>query len=152
MSAIIGGCDTLHILPFNFLNNENEQSKRIARNIGNILTLEADFNSIHNYSKGTYYIEYLTTEITKKAWTLFTEIENTGGIIESLHCNKLQQAILASREKELEKFKLGKQVLVGVNKYCSNEKAEMNKIKAVEPLTQTLIIQPLNDFLIAACL
>lgn len=151
MSAIIGGCNTLCILPYNFLNKADEHSRRIARNIGNILLHESGFNGIHNSANGAYFIEYVTTEITKKAWFVFVEIENAGGILQSLFKNKLQQEVKKSRENELENFKSGKQVLVGVNKY--NKNSEVNTDKSTSICQRNnLIIEPLDEFRIATYL
>ncbi|NUM51322.1 MAG: hypothetical protein HUU48_09415 [Flavobacteriales bacterium] len=117
MSALIGGCNTLSILPFNSLKNADEFSRRIARNIGNILFHEASFSSYPNIACGSYFIESLTTEFAKKAWSYFKEIEKSGGLIESLSKNEVQKEIKKSREKELQEYKKKKRILMGVNKY-----------------------------------
>ncbi|MBV6460479.1 MAG: Methylmalonyl-CoA mutase small subunit [Flavobacteriales bacterium] len=117
MSALIGGCNTLSILPFNSLKNADEFSRRIARNTGNILFHEASFSSYPNIANGSYFIESLTTEFTKKAWLFFKEIEKSGGLVESLSKNEIQDEIKKNREKELQEYKIGKRILMGINKY-----------------------------------
>lgn len=72
MSAIIGGCNALTVLPFNELNEKPTPfSKRIARNIQHILKEESFLDKVVDAAKGTYYIETLTDELVKKALERF---------------------------------------------------------------------------------
>ncbi|HAN78767.1 MAG TPA: methylmalonyl-CoA mutase small subunit, partial [Bacteroidales bacterium] len=60
MSAILGGTDSLIVHPFNAnFNKPNEFSRRIARNIQNILKEEAYLDKIVDPAAGSYYIENL---------------------------------------------------------------------------------------------
>lgn len=81
MSAIIGGCDSLSILPHDNTESNLNFSNRISRNIQHLLKEEAFFDKVNNPADGSYFIEYLTTEIANKAWILFKEIESKGGFI-----------------------------------------------------------------------
>ena len=78
MSAIIGGCDSLSVLPYD---KSIAISERIARNVQHILKEESFMGKVKNPADGSYYIEYLTDQITQKAWGLFKVIENKGGFI-----------------------------------------------------------------------
>jgi methylmalonyl-CoA mutase len=82
MSAIIGGCDSLTILPHD--KSKNDFSNRIARNVQHILKEEAFFDKVNNPSDGAYYIEELTDKLANKAWELFQEIEKQGGFFKSI--------------------------------------------------------------------
>ena len=73
MSAIIGGCDSLTILPHSIEKTTLDFSNRIARNIQHVLKEEAFFDKVKNPADGAYYIEELTDEFAKKAWNLFQE-------------------------------------------------------------------------------
>lgn len=84
MSAIIGGCDSLTILPHDNTETAIDFSNRIARNIQHVLKEEAFFGKVKNPADGAYYIEQLTDEIANKAWKLFQEIEVQGGFLASI--------------------------------------------------------------------
>jgi methylmalonyl-CoA mutase len=74
MAAIIGGCNTLTILPHtDGLAPENELADRIARNISNILKEETYFDKVSDPAAGSYYIENLTDAIAEKAWEKFRD-------------------------------------------------------------------------------
>ena len=72
MSAILGGCDSLIINSHDIANDHTDFGKRIARNINHILQHESYFSEIKDAAKGSYYIEYLTHQLAKKAWEKFS--------------------------------------------------------------------------------
>ncbi len=90
MSAIMGGCDSLSVLPYDKSINFSE---RIARNIQHILKEEAFLDKVKNPADGSYYIEQLTDEIAKNAWTLFQEVEKKGGFLSCLESNFIKDEI-----------------------------------------------------------
>ena len=74
MSAILGGCDSLIINSHDSFLNNTDFGKRIARNINHILQQESYFNELNDVAKGSYYIEYLTYQLSKKSWEKFTKL------------------------------------------------------------------------------
>lgn len=145
MSAVLGGCHSLNIFPYNFIYEEsNDFSNRIARNQQHILKEETYLNKMADVSAGSYYIETLTDAIAEKAWEQFKEIEKRGGFIACLQSNYIQDLIAADARAAEEKVKSGEMVLVGVNKF--QNKAETAKpsvempaannaeIKAIRPI------------------
>jgi methylmalonyl-CoA mutase len=74
MSAILGGCDSLIINSHDSFLNNTDFGKRIARNINHILQQESYFNELNDIAKGSYYIEYLTYQLSKKSWEKFTKL------------------------------------------------------------------------------
>lgn len=71
MSAILGGCDALLINSHNTKTEDAGFGKRIARNIHHILQYESYFSEIEDVVKGSYYLEYLTFQLSKKSWEKF---------------------------------------------------------------------------------
>jgi methylmalonyl-CoA mutase len=82
MSAILGGCDSITILPFDG-KEENEFSTRISRNISHLLKKEAYFEQVVDPAGGSYYIERMTQDMIVKAWTKINFIEQQGGFIKA---------------------------------------------------------------------
>ncbi len=73
MSAIIGGCDVLCVIPHNEgISELNSFSYRIARNVHNLLAEEAYFDKIVDAGAGAYYIDVLTDKLAEKIWEKFT--------------------------------------------------------------------------------
>lgn len=157
MSAVIGGCDSLNILPFNTgFEEATAFSSRIARNQQHILKEESYLNKSSDISAGSYYIETLTDTIAEKAWEQFKIIESKGGFIVCMKTNFIQNLISKDAEVLMEQVKEGKIVLVGVNKFQNikeeiklkpnQQKEEMpSDIKKIRPirLAESFEKQPL---------
>lgn len=74
MSAIIGGCDGLTVLPHNQdLEEVDGFARRIARNVSTILKEESFFDKVADPAAGSYYLENLTDQLAHTAWEQFRE-------------------------------------------------------------------------------
>jgi len=116
LSAVLGGCDSLHIAPFDEVTGATtEVSRRIARNVHTILAEEFSFTQTADPAGGSWYVEKLTDELARKAWALFQTLEARGGFAAALREGYPQQLVAeAAREKTdaVGKRRLG---LVGTN-------------------------------------
>ncbi len=126
MSASIGGANSILVLPFDVeFNATNDFSSRMARNQQLILKDESYLNVVADISAGSYYIETITEILCEKAWEHFKTIEAKGGLKATLKSNYIQDSIHTDAEVLIEQFKIGKLVLVGINKFQNkNEKKE----------------------------
>ncbi len=117
-AAIMGGTkahtvrnfDELHCLP-------NEFSRRVARNIQNVLKYESHLTDTIDPIGGSYYIESLTYELAKSTWDKFTDIESKGGILEFLKSNELQADIESIYYQRIKDVSIRKETILGTNKY-----------------------------------
>ena len=92
MAAVIGGCDSIQLAPHDRSGqNPSPSSRRIARNISNILKDEAYLDKTVDPAAGSYYLENLTDGFAKAAWAVFREVEKDGGFIRSFKENKIQE-------------------------------------------------------------
>ncbi len=82
MSAVLGGADSLSVLPFDkaFNNEGTPFSRRIARNTQLVLKEEAYFDKVADPAAGSYFIESLTSSLIGEAWKLFLQVDAEGGI------------------------------------------------------------------------
>jgi methylmalonyl-CoA mutase len=76
MSVVLGGADRLTVLPYD-AGREGQAiypqqfSRRIARNVQQLLKMEGFFNEIPDAAAGSYYIEKLTRQLAERAWADF---------------------------------------------------------------------------------
>lgn len=68
LAAIMGGCDSLTIEPED---QNSEMMSRVARNVSSILREESHLSRVADPAAGSYYLDSLTTELSKKAWQKF---------------------------------------------------------------------------------
>jgi len=121
MSAAIGGADSITVLPFGHsFRKPTVFSERIARNTQVILKEEAHLNKVVDPAGGSYYIESLTDSLANESWKLFLEVEEEGGYLKALEKGSIQERIKNTARKRDLKIALGREVLLGTNKYPDN--------------------------------
>lgn len=132
MSAVIGGCNSLSISPYNSIYEKaGEFGNRIAINQQHILKDESYLGKVADIAAGSYYIEKLTHQLAEKAWETFKNIEAKGGFISGLENGSIQNMIQKDFDTMAEAFKSGDLVLIGVNKF-PNPKDENLEVKKKE--------------------
>ncbi len=130
MSASIGGCDSMTVLPFDIAYKSGDViSNRIARNIQIILKEEAYFNKIADASAGSYYVENLTDTIAEASWQLFVAIENKGGFIETANSGEISDALEMIATRKHEDLALRRQILLGTNQFPNYSEKMLGKIE-----------------------
>jgi methylmalonyl-CoA mutase len=138
MSAVLGGTDSLSVLPFDTVYAEpSDFSMRVARNVQIIITEEAHFNKVIDPVAGSYYLENLTNLIIEKAWSLFLEVEEKGGFVAAVKEGFIQNIISETAKIRNSNIASRREIILGVNQYPNfNEfKQEVNfssKAKVLE--------------------
>ena len=122
MSAIIGGCDSVSIAPFDItFQEDNPFSARIARNLPLLLKHEAYLDQALDPAAGSYYLESLTHEMAEKAWNLFRETAARGGFTQALQTGFVQEQISTVAQAQFKAVATGQDVLVGTNKFANKQ-------------------------------
>lgn len=117
-SAVIGGCDSMHVGPFDeILRVPNTFSRRIARNTHLVLGEECDLTRTIDPAGGSWAIESLTDQIARKAWDAFQEIEKSGGMAAALEAGLPQQKVETVRQKRTANIGKRRDLIVGTNIY-----------------------------------
>ncbi len=108
LSAVIGGCDSLIVEPFEF-------SERLAANLQLLLKHEAHLDQVADPAAGSYYVEWLTDALAREAWKLFQQVEQQGGFAQSQ--SFIDNAMATSRKALETAVASRRRTLVGVNNY-----------------------------------
>lgn len=117
-SAVLGGCDSLHVSPFDeIIRLPDEFSRRIARNTQLILAEECDLKHVVDPAGGSWYIEWLTDQIASKAWEVFQGVEAAGGMTKALEEGIPQRQVAASAAKKAKAIAQRRDIIVGTNMY-----------------------------------
>jgi methylmalonyl-CoA mutase len=120
MAAVLGGCHSLLIHPFDQSKNEaGEFSNRMSRNQQLIFKEECYLDQVADAAAGSFYIEQLTAQLAEAAWETFKDIEADGGLIAAFKQGKIGTAIEAQAAEWIAEYRSGKRVLIGVNKYIN---------------------------------
>ena len=122
LAAAMGHTQSLHTnaldeaiaLPTDF-------SARIARNTQIILQQETDICRTVDPWGGSYYVEYLTEQLARKAWALIEEVEQLGGMAKAIETGVPKMRIEEAAARKQARIDSGKDVIVGVNNYITDE-------------------------------
>lgn len=127
LSAVLGGTQSLHTnaldeaiaLPTDF-------SARIARNTQLYIQKETDVCRLIDPWAGSYYVEYLTHNLARRAWELIMEIEELGGMSKAIETGLPKMRIEEAAARKQARIDSGKDVIVGVNSYNSDAQEEFD--------------------------
>jgi len=118
LSAILGGCDTLQVTPFDPTGSLSpEFSDRIARNIQLLFREESTLDRVVDPAAGSYYIETLTSKLGREAWRIFVKIQAEGGLREAEASGFISSLIASSAEVRQKEIDTRRRTLVGINRY-----------------------------------
>ncbi len=118
MSSLIGGVDSMCVLPFNAVYEEsNEISERIARNQQLILKGEAHFNEVVDPAAGSYFVENLTDQLIQQSWKLFLEVDEKGGYIEAFKQGFIQQKVKSEASEKDKLIAQRRKSILGTNQF-----------------------------------
>lgn len=118
LSAVLGGCDSLQVAAFDApAGGHDELAQRVARNTQLVLAEECDLTRVIDPAGGSYYVEWLTDEIARRAWGLFQEIEQDGGMAPAIVVGRPQSWVAATAKTRADQVARRRTVLVGTNQY-----------------------------------
>jgi methylmalonyl-CoA mutase len=126
LSAILGGCDTLQLAPFDPAGSVNaELSERITRNIQLLLRDESNLDRVIDPAAGSFYIETMTAQLCREAWRLFQQIEAEGGLSVAEANGTIAAMIAPAASARRKALNTRRRTLVGVNRYTVPPSAEV---------------------------
>ena len=145
MAATLGGTQSLHTnaldeaiaLPTDF-------SARIARNTQIFIQDETQMTKSVDPWAGSYYVEYLTQEIAKKAWKLIEEVEELGGMAKAIETGVPKLRIEEASARKQARLDSGQDILVGVNKFKTTEKSNIEILEVDNTVVRDSQIARLN--------
>jgi methylmalonyl-CoA mutase N-terminal domain/subunit len=122
LSAVLGGTQSLHTNGRDeALALPTEESARIALRTQQIIAFETGVTNTVDPFGGSYYVEKLTTEIEEAARELLARIDALGGTLVAIESGYIQRQIQDSAYKAQVAVDEGAAVVVGVNRYTTDE-------------------------------
>ena len=133
LAAVLGGTQSLHTNSREeALALPAEESVRLALRTQQILAHESGITATIDPLAGSYYLEALTDRIETEVWQYIDRIEALGGMIPSIREGFVQRQIQEAAFRTQKDIESGKRVVVGVNKFRSEEPRPKNLLR-VDP-------------------
>jgi methylmalonyl-CoA mutase N-terminal domain/subunit len=122
LSAILGGTQSLHTNGYDeALNLPTEQAAAIALRTQQIIGFESGAADTVDPLAGSYFVEALTDELEKNAWSLIEKIDALGGSTAAIEQGFIQDEIAKSAYAYQQKIESGEKIIVGVNRFVTAE-------------------------------
>jgi methylmalonyl-CoA mutase len=126
LAAALGGTQSLHTNSFDeAVGLPTDFSARIARNTQLVVQEESQICHVVDPLAGAYYLEYLTDGIIRQASKIIDEVEQMGGMAKAIETGMPKMRIEEAAARRQARIDLGKDVIVGVNKYEIEEDVDL---------------------------
>lgn len=146
LAAVLGGTQSLHTNSRDeALSLPTEDSVTIALRTQQIIGEESGVCETIDPLAGSYYVESLTDQIEKEAMKIIENIDSMGGSPKAIENGYIQEVIMKSAYKYQQKIENKEKIIVGVNKYISQEQ-EIKGLLKVDEVAEKTQISKLNKF------
>ncbi|WP_262511850.1 methylmalonyl-CoA mutase [Marinoscillum furvescens] len=106
-----------------------DYSAAIARSTQIYLQNDLHITEVVDPWGGSQKVEALTEELINEAWEIILEVEEMGGMAKAIEQGYPKQKIEEAAARKQAKIDAGKEVIVGVNRYVTDEKTEIELLE-----------------------
>src|SRR5262249_6982886 len=100
-----------------------------------IIAYESGVDRVVDPLAGSYFVEYLTDEMEKRALEYLTRIDQLGGVIRAVEQQFPQKEIGESAYRFQRQVEQGERLIVGVNAFTADQQDAVNILKIEERVT-----------------
>jgi methylmalonyl-CoA mutase N-terminal domain/subunit len=144
-AAVCGGTQSLHTNGFDeALALPTERAARIALRTQQIIGYESGAADTVDPFAGSYFVEALTDEIETSASELIAKIDSLGGSVQAIDFikNEIEESAFGYHER----YRIGQDIVVGVNKFEDEGEPEVPDILRVDPESEREQVARLRAF------
>ncbi|UCE43958.1 MAG: methylmalonyl-CoA mutase family protein [Candidatus Bathyarchaeota archaeon] len=136
LASVLGGTQSLHTNSFDEAYAlPSEEAVRIALRTQQIIAYESGITDTIDPLAGSYYIEYLTSQIEEEAMKYIDKIDSLGGAVAAIEKGYIQREIVESAYRVQKEIEGGDSVVVGVNEFTTEAKTRI-PILRVDPAVE----------------
>jgi methylmalonyl-CoA mutase len=119
-SGAVGGLDGLTIYPFDVrLGKRDPLARRVARNLQIMLAEESHLGRVADPACGSYFVESLTNDLARQAWSEFQAIEQAGGAAAAIESGMLPERIAETVASRAVKIASRKAPILGISEFAN---------------------------------
>jgi methylmalonyl-CoA mutase N-terminal domain/subunit len=132
LAAVLGGTQSLHTNGKDeALSIPTEQSVRTALRTQQILAHESGAADTIDPLAGSYYVESLTDDLEAEALEILEEVDARGGMADAIESQWVQRQIQDTAYERQQEIENEERVIVGVNKFTTDEEGQEVDIEEV---------------------
>jgi methylmalonyl-CoA mutase, N-terminal domain len=136
LAAVLGGTQSLHTNAYDeALGLPTEESARIALRTQQVIAHESGVADFVDPFAGSYAVEWLTSEIERRAGEYLARIDEQGGMVAAIEQGYPQREIERRAYEHQRAVEKKERIVVGVNEFVNDEPPPQNVLK-VDPLLE----------------
>ncbi len=140
LSAVLGGTQSLHTNSRDeALALPSQESVQIALRTQQIIGYETGAAETVDPLAGSYYVEALTDQIERQAVDYIRRIDEMGGAVRAVECGFIEGEIQESAYRFQKAVESGDQVIVGMNRFQTEETLPSGLLRVDPAVRQTQI-------------
>src|SRR5712692_4640256 len=116
-----------------------EDAVRLALRTQQLIAYESGVDRVVDPLAGSYYVEYLTDEMEKRALQILDKVAQLGGIIRAIEEGYPQREIAESAYQFQREVESGERKIVGVNSFKSEQEEPISLLKIDEKVAHNQI-------------
>ncbi|HWE60285.1 MAG TPA: methylmalonyl-CoA mutase family protein [Chloroflexota bacterium] len=133
LAAVLGGTQSLHTNGYDeALALPTEQAATLALRTQQVLAFESGVTATADPLGGSYYVEWLTDELERRARALLADVDARGGAVRAIETGFMQEAIEESAYADQHALQSGARLVVGVNAF-RQEAGTVPPIHSIDP-------------------
>jgi methylmalonyl-CoA mutase N-terminal domain/subunit len=122
LAQILGGCEQTRTASFDeALGIPTQEAARTSIRANQIIGYESGVPDTVDPLGGSYYVEHLTLSFEREIEAIIREVDAMGGALAAVHGGYYQRALSKGAYREACAIESGEQVVVGVNRFQSDE-------------------------------
>ena len=133
VAGALGGADAIVLGAFtDAIGLPTAFGRRQARNTQLVLMEESHLGRVADPAGGAWYLDTLTDQIARAAWTSFQAIEAAGGVVKALETGVVADAVNATREAQAAAYADKSRKILGVTVF-PNAQDKTPEVAVVDP-------------------
>ncbi len=140
LAAVLGGTQSLHTNSLDeVLALPTEEAATLALRTQQIIAEESGVANTIDPLGGSYFVEALTDQLEEEAFEIIKKIDDMGGMLQAIERHYPQQEIADSAYQFQRRIDEGKTVVVGMNKYVTDDELPVEILQIDEALERLQI-------------
>jgi len=140
LAAVLGGTQSLHT---NSLDETyalpTEEAVTLALRTQQIIAAESGADRVVDPLAGSYYVEYLTDEMERRALEVMARIDALGGMVRAVEQGYPQREIAESAYRYQREVELGERSIVGVNAFVAEREPNIPTLRVDEAVARAQV-------------
>jgi methylmalonyl-CoA mutase N-terminal domain/subunit len=140
LAAVLGGTQSLHTNGYDeALALPSAEAATLALRTQQVVGYESGATATPDPLAGSFFVEALTDEMEARARDLIAEVDALGGAVAAIEAGVFQDRIAASAYRAQLAVESGDAVVVGVNRFTSDDRAHVELLRVPDSVRDTQI-------------